>query len=67
MPRDEKLFIGINKDLKEKMQFLWNNKEICKSLANEGRKIILQKYTEEKYYKNLIKAYKQAIEHKFSD
>jgi glycosyltransferase involved in cell wall biosynthesis len=58
---------GNVKDLKEKMQFLWNNKEICKSLANEGRKIILQKYTEEKYYKNLIKAYKQAIEYKFSD
>jgi glycosyltransferase involved in cell wall biosynthesis len=52
---------GNVRDLKDKMKLLWNNNEICKSLANAGSKKIIHEFSEEKYYKNLIKAYRQAV------
>jgi glycosyltransferase involved in cell wall biosynthesis len=49
-------------DLENKMTLLWNNNDLCRKFANAGRTKIGDEFSEETYYKRLMRAYSQAIE-----
>jgi glycosyltransferase involved in cell wall biosynthesis len=49
-------------DLAKKIRTLWNSPELCQQMGEAGRKKALLEYTEDIYYKRLIKVYQRAID-----
>lgn len=53
-------------ELKEKMLKLFENEQLAKEQSRKAKEIFKQKYTDEIYYKKLIKIYEKLIEEKKS-
>ena len=49
-------------DLAEKMNLLWQDKELCRRLGEGARKQTMAEHSPDVYYDRLMSAYRQAIE-----
>ncbi|MDP2923947.1 MAG: glycosyltransferase family 4 protein [Candidatus Omnitrophota bacterium] len=52
---------GNAEDLRTKIQFFLNNQDITKKWGENARKLIEEKFSEDKYYEEIMKLYKEAI------
>jgi glycosyltransferase involved in cell wall biosynthesis len=52
---------GNYKDLKSKIEFLYNNQKKINELGNNAKERILEKFSSEVYYKKIINVYRKAI------
>ena len=52
---------GSKVDLNDKIQYLWQNPELCQKMGRAGRDKVLREYSKEQHYKRLIQVYKKAI------
>jgi len=53
---------GNIKELIIKIQLLWNNPSLCLKMGMAGREKAIREFSEDVYYKRLMKIYKKAIE-----
>lgn len=48
-------------DCAKKIEFLWENPELCRQMGNAGKEKAFRQYSEDVYYNNLIEVYKKAM------
>ena len=53
---------GNTEDLAEKIQYLWDNPELCRKMGEAGREKALREYTPDVYYERLMDMYQTAEE-----
>lgn len=51
---------GNAEDLAEKIQYLWDNPELCRKMGEAGREKALREYTPDVYYERLMDVYQEA-------
>lgn len=54
---------GNSEDLAQKIQYLWDNPDICKEIGHAGRAKVLREYSSKKYYQRLMNVYNKALDH----
>jgi glycosyltransferase involved in cell wall biosynthesis len=53
---------GNAEDLAEKIQYLWDNPDMCKEMGRAGRAKVLREYSSEKYYQRLMDVYNKVLD-----
>jgi glycosyltransferase involved in cell wall biosynthesis len=49
-------------DLAQKIEFLWNNPELCREMGKAGQEKARAEYSEEKFYERLMTIYEKALQ-----
>ncbi len=52
---------GDQRELAEKIRYLWDRPELCRQMGQAGREKALREYSPEKYYQRIMAAYAKAI------
>jgi glycosyltransferase involved in cell wall biosynthesis len=52
---------GNSEDLANKMKLLWHNPSLCNKMGQAGREKAIREYSEDAYYKRLMKVYEEAV------